>query len=72
MTHAGLPEAHDWTSSSYSQSNGGECVQWAPAHATATGKVPVRDSKAPNGPVLMVSANAWSGFIDFTQSQNQS
>ncbi|MFE3180057.1 DUF397 domain-containing protein [Streptomyces violascens] len=58
-----------WVSSSYSQSNGGECIQWVPEYATATGRVPIRDSKAPNGPVLIVSADAWSGFVDFAQTQ---
>ncbi|WP_425428530.1 DUF397 domain-containing protein [Streptomyces varsoviensis] len=27
--------------------------------------VPVRDSKVPNGPVLMVSPDAWVSFIAF-------
>ncbi|RBL84427.1 DUF397 domain-containing protein, partial [Streptomyces cavourensis] len=32
----------DWTASSYSQNNGGECVEWAPTYAAATGEVLVR------------------------------
>ncbi|WP_433890594.1 DUF397 domain-containing protein [Streptomyces sp. CA-111067] len=63
MTHADRPEAPDWTSSSYSQSNGGECVEWAPTHAAATGEFLVRDSKDPNGPVLAFPADAFASFV---------
>ncbi|MEV0262929.1 DUF397 domain-containing protein [Streptomyces sp. NPDC050617] len=52
-----------WRKSSYSNSNS-NCVEWAPAVA-ATGVVPVRDSKDPNGPVLAVSPAAWSAFVAF-------
>ncbi|SFC12419.1 DUF397 domain-containing protein [Streptomyces aidingensis] len=63
MTHADLPETPDWTSSTYSQSNGGECIEWAPKHAAAHGVVPVRDSKDPRGPHLSVSPVGWAGFV---------
>ncbi|GGZ14100.1 hypothetical protein GCM10010387_02730 [Streptomyces inusitatus] len=62
MIHA-LPSETDWTSSSYSQGNGGECVEWAPAHTSATGVVPVRDSKNPTGPTLMVTPTAFAGLV---------
>ncbi|MFI6530458.1 DUF397 domain-containing protein [Streptomyces uncialis] len=55
-------EAHKWIRSSYS-GNGGTCVEWAPAHASANGIVPVRDSKAPNGPALNVRATAFAAFV---------
>ncbi|MFF7361030.1 DUF397 domain-containing protein [Streptomyces sp. NPDC008125] len=51
-----------WSKSSYS-GNGGTCVEWAPAHASATGVVPVRDSKNPHGPVLSVPADAFASFV---------
>ncbi|AZQ74271.1 DUF397 domain-containing protein [Streptomyces luteoverticillatus] len=51
-----------WVKSSYSDANGGTCVEWAPAHA-ATDVVPVRDSKNPDGPVLTLPAAAWSAFL---------
>ncbi|RDG36704.1 DUF397 domain-containing protein [Streptomyces corynorhini] len=51
-----------WLKSSYS-GNGGSCVEWAPTHATATGTVPVRDSKVPQGPVLLVPAGAFASFV---------
>ncbi|MBV7254705.1 DUF397 domain-containing protein [Streptomyces sp. S-2] len=37
----------EWTKSSYSSQDGGDCVEWAPSVALATGTVPVRDGKAP-------------------------
>ncbi|MEU5159106.1 DUF397 domain-containing protein [Streptomyces sp. NPDC020875] len=57
-----------WVKSSYSQGNGGECVEWAPAQASTTGTVPVRDSKNPTGPVLMVSIDAFAGLVALAKS----
>ncbi|MEU0306420.1 DUF397 domain-containing protein [Streptomyces cyaneofuscatus] len=51
-----------WVKSSYSD-NGGTCVEWAPRTATATGLVPVRDSKNTAGPVLAFPAAAFSSFV---------
>ncbi|WP_329066420.1 DUF397 domain-containing protein [Streptomyces sp. NBC_01429] len=55
-------ESRLWFKSSYSN-NGGTCVEWAPTHATATGIVPVRDSKDPQGPVLLAPAGAFASFV---------
>ncbi|MFJ4687274.1 DUF397 domain-containing protein [Streptomyces sp. NPDC088789] len=55
-------EPRNWIKSSYSGS-GGSCVEWAPANATTTGIVPIRDSKDAHGPVLTVSAQAFAGLI---------
>ncbi|MEU3598970.1 DUF397 domain-containing protein [Streptomyces sp. NPDC006798] len=52
-----------WAKSSYSAPNGGECVEWAPDHASTTGIVPLRDSKRPDGPVLAVSVAAFAGLV---------
>ncbi|MFI5945765.1 DUF397 domain-containing protein [Streptomyces uncialis] len=57
-----------WVKSSYSTDNGGSCVEWAPASATATGIVPVRDSKHTNGPVLTVSTEAFAGLVSLARS----
>ncbi|MES9539323.1 DUF397 domain-containing protein [Actinomadura sp. NPDC000600] len=43
-----------WRKSSYSASNGGNCVELA----GAAGAVAVRDSKDPDGPVLLLSRAA--------------
>ncbi|MFF9204517.1 DUF397 domain-containing protein [Streptomyces sp. NPDC014986] len=60
-TSSGLSNAQ-WRKSSYSGSNGGECVEVAPT--CSSGAVPVRDSKTPSGPVITVGANAWQVFLD--------
>ncbi|QLE74057.1 DUF397 domain-containing protein [Streptomyces rectiverticillatus] len=60
-THA-LSRA-EWVKSSYSNGDGGTCVEWAPALATAHGIVPVRDSKIPGGPVLAFGAEGWASFV---------
>ncbi|MCC9306792.1 DUF397 domain-containing protein [Kitasatospora sp. RB6PN24] len=50
-----------WVKSSYSQT-GGECIEWAPAFA-AQGTVPVRDSKNPDGPALIFTAEGFTAFV---------
>ncbi|MFI1825079.1 DUF397 domain-containing protein [Streptomyces sp. NPDC020412] len=60
-------ERLNWIKSSYSGS-GGSCIEWAPSHASATGVVPVRDSKRPTGPVLLVSTNAFAGLVTLARS----
>jgi Domain of unknown function (DUF397) len=49
-----------WRKSSYSGSNGGGCVEIAQFTAFAVG---VRDSKDPDGPALVFSADEWSAFV---------
>ncbi|MGW3426737.1 DUF397 domain-containing protein [Streptomyces melanosporofaciens] len=51
-----------WVKSSYSGGNEGQCVEFAPGIAAATGVVPVRDSKRPAGPVLVFCLEAWGSF----------
>ncbi|WP_198957095.1 MULTISPECIES: DUF397 domain-containing protein [unclassified Streptomyces] len=52
--------AATWRKSSYSNSSGGNCLEVADGHS---GLVPVRDSKRPDGPALVVNAAAWAPFI---------
>lgn len=52
----------EWQKSSYSGTNDGNCIEWAPSAVARTGLVPVRDSKDPEGPVLEFSPEAWSAF----------
>ncbi|MFF2850142.1 DUF397 domain-containing protein [Streptomyces sp. NPDC058001] len=52
-----------WLKSSYSDASQGQCVEWSPSYAAAHGEVPVRDSKIPGGPVLMVTPAGWSGLL---------
>jgi hypothetical protein len=48
-----------WRKSSYSDDNGGSCVEVADGFP---GVVPVRDSKVPDGPVLVIGSAAWTEF----------
>jgi hypothetical protein len=48
-----------WVKSSYSDGNGGNCIEIGPGFPDT---VPVRDSKNPDGPILLVTRSAWSAF----------
>ncbi|MGP9018874.1 DUF397 domain-containing protein [Streptomyces sp. BR1] len=52
-------EGASWFKSSYSN-GGGNCVEVSAGHADG---VPVRDSKAPHGPALVLDTTAWSTFV---------
>ncbi|MFF3111773.1 DUF397 domain-containing protein [Kitasatospora sp. NPDC057904] len=54
-----------WRKSSYSGGNGGDCIEVAPGFP---GLVPVRDSKDPQGPVLVFPAPAWASFLSGLQA----
>ncbi|MER6528318.1 DUF397 domain-containing protein [Streptomyces sp. NPDC001508] len=49
-----------WRKSSYSNQDGGECVEVSDDHAAV---VPVRDSKTPHGPTLLFPTHGWTAFI---------
>jgi Domain of unknown function (DUF397) len=49
--------ALSWRKSSYSGSNGGQCIEVA-----ASGRVLVRDSKNPDGGLLTFTAQVWREF----------
>ncbi|GHI78905.1 hypothetical protein Sspor_44660 [Streptomyces spororaveus] len=49
-----------WRRSSYSNGDGGNCVEVADG---LPGLVPVRDSKRPHGPAVVVAAGAWGPFV---------
>ncbi|GAB2924873.1 DUF397 domain-containing protein [Streptomyces mayteni] len=49
-----------WVKSSYSTSEGGDCVEVAAAPSA----VQVRDSKVTAGPRLALGRGAWASFID--------
>ncbi|MEU4234986.1 DUF397 domain-containing protein [Nonomuraea sp. NPDC026600] len=49
-----------WRKSTYSSGNGGQCVEVA---ANFPGVVAVRDSKDPDGPKLLFTADEWRAFI---------
>ncbi|KOV67945.1 DUF397 domain-containing protein [Streptomyces sp. MMG1121] len=49
-----------WHKSSYSDGNGGNCVEVADG---VPGVVPVRDSKVPDGAVLLIGPDSWTAFV---------
>ncbi|MCG0288441.1 DUF397 domain-containing protein [Streptomyces sp. PSAA01] len=49
-----------WRKSSYSNGDGGECVEVAD---NLPGLVPVRDSKNPDGPTILFPAGSWGAFV---------
>jgi hypothetical protein len=50
----------DWHKSSYSGSNGGNCVEVA---SNLPGLIAVRDSKDPHGPALTFTPLAWAALL---------
>lgn len=55
------PNRAEWRKSSYSQGNGGQCVEVADSLPPA---VAVRDSKDPGGARLTFQPDAWIAFTD--------
>ncbi|MFJ9084868.1 DUF397 domain-containing protein [Streptomyces sp. NPDC102384] len=62
-----------WRKSSYSNGQGGDCVEVAYDFVGAArvadgvaGVVPVRDSKVPDGHVVVIGAAAWAAFVTGT------
>ncbi|WP_189861322.1 DUF397 domain-containing protein [Streptomyces poonensis] len=49
-----------WRKSSHSNDQGGSCLEVLDGHLSG---VPVRDSKLPDGPVLLFAAGPWSSFV---------
>ncbi|MEU8251107.1 DUF397 domain-containing protein [Nonomuraea sp. NPDC048916] len=50
-----------WITSSYSGSNGGNCIEVA---ELSGGRRGVRDSKNPTGPALVFTSGEWNAFIN--------
>ncbi|WP_328732140.1 DUF397 domain-containing protein [Streptomyces caniferus] len=60
MTTASDLAGATWRKSSYSDGGANNCVEISDGFP---GAVPVRDSKYPEGPVLLFPAAVWSDFI---------
>jgi hypothetical protein len=60
--------AAQWRKSSYSNGDGGNCVEVADGYP---GVVPVRDSKVPTGPTLLLTPTARTGFLTFAATHAQ-
>ncbi|MFK0116731.1 DUF397 domain-containing protein [Streptomyces sp. NPDC090994] len=50
-----------WRKSSYSDGGDSNCVEVAEGYPAV---IPVRDSKTPDGPVIVFGASSWVGFLD--------
>ncbi|MFI7892985.1 DUF397 domain-containing protein [Streptomyces sp. CACIS-1.16CA] len=51
-----------WRKSSYSDGVVNNCIEVADGYP---GVVPVRNSKVPTGPALLITAPAWAAFVEF-------
>lgn len=49
-----------WRKSSHSNGDGGACLEVA----SGRGATPVRDSKVPDGAVLLVPDQIWAAFVE--------
>ncbi|MFD5491465.1 DUF397 domain-containing protein [Streptomyces sp. NPDC001812] len=63
-TTAGIPTMKGWRKSSYSDPNGGSCLEVLNGDRCG---VPVRDSKVPDGPTVVFSRTGWASFITALQ-----
>ncbi len=53
-----------WRKSTRSNGQGGDCVEVADGFP---GVIPVRDSKDPEGPVLLFPAQSWTAFVTYVK-----
>ncbi|UXY27705.1 DUF397 domain-containing protein [Streptomyces sp. HUAS TT20] len=58
ILNASMPNG--WRKSSYSNDQGGSCLEVLDGHPTG---VPVRDSKSPEGPALVFLSAGWTAFV---------
>lgn len=61
--------AASWRRSSYSNQDGGACLEVCDGFAAV---VPVRDSKVPHGPVLVFPAGGWASFVSGIKGDRKS
>ncbi|MFD8824854.1 DUF397 domain-containing protein [Streptomyces sp. NPDC059605] len=61
------PRSIRWVKSTYSGGDGGQCVEWAPDHARATGEFLIRDSKNPDGPHLALTHEGFTGLVELAK-----
>lgn len=68
MSNTHGPRPDQWVKSTYSGGEGGQCIEWAPEYAHATGEFLVRDSKDPQGPHLTLTAEGFARLVAFAKS----
>jgi hypothetical protein len=64
-----MPLTPAWAKSTYSDPNGGNCVE---ARQPSPGTVHVRDSKNPAGPALSFTSDGWLAFTADVKATGQS
>jgi hypothetical protein len=57
------PQTAPWFRSSYSDNQGGQCVEAARIGTGTSGTMWVRDSKDPDGPAFEFGPAAWTSFV---------
>ncbi len=62
----GAPATAEWRKSSYSNGDGGDCIEIAESPET----IHVRDSKDKSGPTLAFNSESWAAFVDFAREQS--
>lgn len=62
MNRAPDPTAAAWRKSSYSDGGASNCLEVADDYPDL---IPVRDSKTPDGPVLVFGTSPWASFLTF-------
>ncbi|MGW5278562.1 DUF397 domain-containing protein [Streptomyces collinus] len=63
MTNRIIPDSaqfEGWRKSSYSNSEGGSCVEVLDSYPSG---VPIRDSKNAHGPALIFPPSGWASFV---------
>jgi hypothetical protein len=60
-----MKTALTWSKSSYSGSQGGDCVEVA----TQPAAIHIRDSKNPGGPIVTVSPTAWAALLGYSSER---
>ncbi|MFD7530247.1 DUF397 domain-containing protein [Streptomyces sp. NPDC059849] len=60
------PQPTRWVKSTYSGGEG-QCIEWAPDHARATGEFLIRDSKTSDGPRLALTNAGFTGLVEFAK-----
>ncbi|MGX5188866.1 DUF397 domain-containing protein [Streptomyces avermitilis] len=66
MTHTPDLSTAAWRKSSYSEGGANDCIEVADGYP---GLVPVRDSKAPQGPALVFGAESWGAFLAMAKGE---
>ncbi|MFJ2819116.1 DUF397 domain-containing protein [Streptomyces sp. NPDC087294] len=65
------PQTAGWFTSSYSDNQGGQCVEAGRLTNTSAPRMAVRDSKNPDGPAFDFGHTAWTSFLGFATQPNK-